>query len=94
MLGGWHPCCGVGEWYIRLGYRYVSGEGGRTSSAWTVRSSHIGCSESTGQLLPGLPVNFLDLCRDKTCLCSAAAADAGSNAARLLPAVSSPLLFI
>lgn len=46
-----------GGWYTGLGYRYVSGGGGRRSSAWAVRSSHIGCSERTGQLLPGLPVN-------------------------------------
>ena len=46
-----------GGWYTRLGYGCLIGGGGRKLSAWTVRSSHIGCSERAGQLLPGLPVN-------------------------------------
>lgn len=86
----------LGGWYTGLGFRCLIGGGGRKLSAWAVRSSHIGCSERVGQLLLSLPVNsasWTSLWTKPACV-QLLQQRGGSNAARLLPAVSNLLVFL
>lgn len=82
-----------GGWYTGL----VTGTSVEEVAGDQVRSSHIGCSETIGQLLPGLSVNSASWPSAGTkpaCVQLLQQRQGAAQVACLLPAVSSPPVFI